>query len=201
MSRPRLERICVFAASGDGRRSEYREAASDLGRELAEGGIGLVYGGSGRGLMGATADAALAAGGEVHGVIPEALLALEEVHRDLTELHVVGSMHERKAKMAELSDAFAALPGGMGTLEELLEIATWSKLGIHAKPCGVINVCGFYDQLAAMLDKAVDEGFLSSEHRRIILVDPSPERLLKQLEEWTPPFKRLLGAPASRRTC
>lgn len=190
MVHPQLERICVFAGSGDGRRPEYREAASAFGRELAERGIGLVYGGSGVGLMGAAADAALAEGGEVFGVIPESLLVLEEVHQDLTELRVVGSMHERKAMMGELSNAFAALPGGMGTLEELLEVATWSKLGIHAKPCGVINVCGYYDRLAAMLDKAVDEGFMSSEHRRILLVDASPERLLRQLQDWTPPAPR-----------
>ena len=134
--------------------------------------------------MGAAADAALAAGGEAIGVIPEPLLALEQVHGDLTELHVVDSMHERKALMADLSDAFAALPGGIGTLEELLEIATWSKLGIHAKPVGVINVGGFYDPLAAMLDHTVEEGFMSAEDRRILLVDASPERLLSRLQEW-----------------
>ena len=154
---------------------------------MAERGVGLVYGGSGVGLMGATADAALAAGGEAIGVIPESLLSLEQVHSDLTELHVVGSMHERKALMAELSDAFAALPGGIGTLEELLEIATWSKLGIHAKPVGVLNVGGFYDPLAAMLDHTVEEGFMSAEHRRILLVDASSERLLGRLQEWKPP--------------
>ena len=185
MAANQLQRLCVFAGSGDGRRPEYRQAARALGRERAERGIGLVYGGSGLGLMGATADAALAAGGEAIGVIPESLLALEEVHRDLTELHVVGSMHERKALMGDLSDAFAALPGGIGTLEELLEVATWSKLGIHAKPCGVINVSGFYDPLAAMLDHTVAEGFMRSEHRRILLVDASPERLLDRLREWS----------------
>jgi hypothetical protein len=182
-----LQRLCVFAGSGDGRRPEYREAASAFGRELAGRGIGLVYGGSGVGLMGATADAALAAGGEAIGVIPESLLALEQVHRDLTELHVVASMHERKALMGDLSDAFAALPGGMGTLEELLEIATWSKLGIHAKPVGVINVGGFYDPLAALLDHTVAEGFMSAEQRRILLVDADPRRLLGRLQEWAPP--------------
>ena|ERR1700742_2758110 len=187
MAGQQLQRLCVFAGSGDGRRPEYRQAASSLGRELAERGVGLVYGGSGVGLMGATADAALAAGGEAIGVIPESLLSLEQVHSDLTELHVVGSMHERKALMAELSDAFAALPGGIGTLEELLEIATWSKLGIHAKPVGVLNVGGFYDPLAAMLDHTVEEGFMSAEHRRILLVDASSERLLGRLQEWKPP--------------
>ena len=140
--------------------------------------------------MGAAADGALADSRGSAGVLPESLLALEQVHQGLTELHVVGSMHERKALMGELSNAFVALPGGMGTLEELLEVATWSKLGIHAKPCGVINVCGYYDRLAAMLDKAVEEDFLSTEDRRILLVDDSPERLLRQLQDWTPPRSR-----------
>lgn len=178
-SRP--ERVCVFAGSGDGRRPEYREAAGDLGRELAERGIGLVYGGSGRGLMGAAADAALAAGGEVIGVIPEALLGLEQFHRGLTELHVVGSMHERKAKMGELADAFVALPGDIGTLEELLETATWSKLGIHAKPCGAVNTWGYYDALGAMLDAAVSEGFMAPEYRHTVVFDADPARLLDRL--------------------
>jgi uncharacterized protein (TIGR00730 family) len=175
------QRVCVFAASSDGRRPEYREAASALGRELAERGIGLVYGGSARGLMGAAADAALAAGGEAIGVIPEALLGLEQYHRDLTELHVVGSMHERKAKMAELADAFVALPGGIGTLEELLEITTWSKLGIHAKPCGVVNTGGYFDALAAMLDATVSEGFMAAEYREILVFDPTPAGVLDRL--------------------
>ena len=175
------QRICVFAASSDGRRPEYREAASALGRELAERGIGLVYGGSGRGLMGAAADAALAAGGEAIGVIPEGLLELETQHRNLTELHIVGSMHERKAKMADLADAFVALPGGIGTLEELLEVTTWTKLGIHAKHLGVVNTCGYFDALAAMLDATVDEGFMAAEYREILIFDPTPAGLLDRL--------------------
>jgi uncharacterized protein (TIGR00730 family) len=177
----RSQRVCVFAGSGDGRRPEYREAASALGRELAERGIGLVYGGSGRGLMGAAADAALAAGGEAIGVIPEDLLGLEQFHRGLTELHVVGSMHERKAKMGELADAFVALPGGIGTLEELLEVATWSKLGIHSKPCGAVNVCGYYDGLGTMLDVAVAEGFMAADYRDTIVFDAGPAALLDRL--------------------
>jgi hypothetical protein len=181
MSPTSTERICVFAGSSDGNRPEYREAASALGRELAERGVGLVYGGSARGLMGAAADAALAAGGEAIGVIPEALLGLETYHRDLTELHIVGSMHERKAKMAELADAFIALPGGIGTLEELLEVTTWSKLGIHAKPCGVLNVRGYFDPLGAMLDATVSEGFMAAEYREILIFDPSPTALLDRL--------------------
>jgi uncharacterized protein (TIGR00730 family) len=185
MAARQLQRICVFAGSGVGRRPEYWEAASNLGRELAERGIGLVYGASGAGLMGATADAALAAGGEAVGVIPESLLALEQVHRGLTELHVVGSMHERKAKMAELADAFIALPGGIGTLEELLEVTTWTKLGIHAKPCGVLDVAGYYEPLAAMLDDAVAEEFMSARDRGILNFEAGPERLLGRLEAWT----------------
>src|SRR6201996_3705564 len=175
------QRICVVAASSDGSFSEPREAASALGRELAERGIGLVYGGSGRGLMGAAADAALAAGGEAIGVIPEALLGLETYHRDLDELHIVGSMHERKAKMADLSRAFIALPGGIGTLEELLEVTTWSKLGIHAKPCGVLNVSGYFDPLGAMLDATVSAGFMAAEYRELLIFDPSPSSLLDRL--------------------
>ncbi len=131
--------------------------------------------------MGAAADATLAAGGEAIGVIPEGLLGLEQFHRDLTALHVVGSMHERKAKMGELADAFVALPGGIGTLEELLEVATWSKLGIHAKPCGVVNTRGYYDALGAMLDATVAEGFMAPEFRDTIVFDADPARLLDRL--------------------
>lgn len=181
-----LNNICVFAGSGVGRSPRYRDAAESLGVELAERGIGLVYGASGIGLMGATADAALAAGGKVVGVIPEALLALEQVHTGLSELHVVDSMHARKAKMASLADAFAALPGGMGTLEELLEIATWSKLGIHAKPCGVVNVGGYYDGLDAMLEHAVAEKFMRPEDRSLIVFEPDPKLLMHRLNEWIP---------------
>jgi uncharacterized protein (TIGR00730 family) len=181
-----LKRVCVFAGSGVGRRGEYREAAEALGTELAERGIGLVYGGSSAGLMGATADAALAAGGEVIGVIPEALLALEKFHRGLTELHVVASMHERKAMMAELADALLALPGGIGTLEELLEAATWTKLGLHSKPCGVLNVAGYYDPLAAMLDAAVAEDFMGVGDREIVIFAAAPATLLDRLSSRGP---------------
>lgn len=188
-----LANICVFAGSGVGRGPRYREAAESLGVELAERGIGLVYGASGIGLMGATADAALAAGGKVVGVIPEVLLALEQVHTGLSELHVVDSMHARKAKMASLADAFVALPGGMGTLEELLEIATWSKLGIHAKPCGVANVGGYYDRLDAMLEHAVAEKFMRPEDRSLIVFEPDPKRLLRRLDGWIPPRSPTTG--------
>lgn len=188
-----LTHVCVFAGSGAGRLPAYREAAEELGRELAGRGIGVVYGASGIGLMGAMADAALAAGGEVVGVIPEALLALEQVHKGLSELHVVESMHARKAKMASLVDAFVALPGGIGTLEELLEVATWSKLGIHAKPCGVLNVGGYYDPLAAMLDRAVAERFMTPEDRAILAFDADTQRLIDRLREWTPPAQPTTG--------
>lgn len=188
-----LNNICVFAGSGVGRSPRYREAAESLGVELAERGIGLVYGASGIGLMGATADAALAAGGKVVGVIPEALLALEQVHTGLSELHVVDSMHARKAKMASLVDAFVALPGGMGTLEELLEIATWSKLGIHAKPCGVVNVGGYYEGLDAMLEHAVAEKFMRPEDRSLIVFEPDPKLLMRRLDEWIPPRSPTTG--------
>jgi uncharacterized protein (TIGR00730 family) len=188
-----LTNICVFAGSGVGRSPRYREAAESLGAELAERGIGLVYGASGIGLMGATADAALTAGGKVVGVIPEALLALEQVHTGLSELHVVDSMHARKAKMASLVDAFVALPGGMGTLEELLEIATWSKLGIHAKPCGVVNVDGYYDPLDSMLGHAVAENFIRPEDRDLVLFHTDPKLLLDRLDEWISPRNPTTG--------
>lgn len=188
-----LTRVCVFAGSGAGRLPGYRDAAEELGRELAERGIGVVYGASGIGLMGAMADAALAVGGEVVGVIPEALLALEQVHKGLTELHVVESMHARKAKMASLVDAFVALPGGIGTLEELLEVATWTKLGIHAKPCGVLDVGGYYEPLASMLDRAVAERFMTLEDRAILAFDADPRRLIDRLRGWIPPAQPTTG--------
>ena len=161
-----LMRICVYAGSNPGANPAYGEAAADLARLLASRGIGVVYGGGKVGLMGILADTALAAGGEVIGVIPQDLMDREIGHAGLTELHVVGSMHERKALMAELSDGFVALPGGAGTLEELIEVYTWSQLGLHAKPMGVLNVAGYYDGLAALLDHAVQEGFLRARAPR-----------------------------------
>src|SRR5512146_1988331 len=148
-----MRRVCVFCGSSPGSNPIYLEAARAMGRTLAGRGLGLVYGGGSVGLMGALADAALAAGGEVVGVIPRALQLRELAHGRLTTLHVVGSMHERKARMAELSDAFAALPGGMGTLEELAEILTWAQLGLHARPCGVVDVAGYFAPLLAFLDR------------------------------------------------
>jgi hypothetical protein len=162
---------------------EYRHAAENVGRALAERRIELVYGGGHVGLMGAMADACLAAGGRVIGVIPQALADKEVAHRGLTELHVVGSMHERKAMMAALSDAFLALPGGFGTWDELFEALTWSQLGIHGKVCGVLNVGGYYDALLSMADRAVADGFIREMHRTWLLADTDEARLLARLGE------------------
>jgi uncharacterized protein (TIGR00730 family) len=179
-----MKRICVFCGSSPGARPEYGEQARQLGIAIARRGLGLVYGGGSVGLMGVVADAALAAGGEVDGVIPDRLKERELDHRSLTRLHVVRSMHERKALMAELADAFVALPGGTGTLEELTEILTWSQLGLHEKPVGLLDVAGYYEHLAAFFDHAVRERFLRAEHRRILLCDREPDALLDRLSEW-----------------
>jgi hypothetical protein len=181
-----MKRICVFCGSSPGARPEYAEQARLLGQVIARRGLGLVYGGGSVGLMGIVADAALAAGAEVDGVIPERLKEREVDHRTLTRMHVVRSMHERKALMAELSDAFVALPGGMGTLEELSEILTWSQLGLHQKPVGLLDVAGYYDHLAAFFDHAVRERFLRQEHRDILLCDAQPDVLVARLADWRP---------------
>ncbi|GBQ33274.1 lysine decarboxylase [Acetobacter fabarum DSM 19596] len=154
---------------------------------MARRGIGLVYGGASVGLMGAVANAVLAGGGQVTGVIPQALVAREVAHNGLEDLRIVGSMHERKALMADMSDAFIALPGGIGTLEELFEVWTWTQLGNHAKPCGVLNVNGFYSTLGTFLDHVVAEGFLKPAHRAILQVGQTPEDLLDRLAQWHPP--------------
>jgi uncharacterized protein (TIGR00730 family) len=182
-----MRRVCVYAGSNHGSDPAYAESARALGTELAARGIGLVYGGGKVGLMGAIADAALAAGGEAIGVMPQALIDREIGHTGLTELKVVDSMHERKALMAELSDAFVALPGGIGTLEELIEIYTWSQLGIHDKACGVLNVRGYYDGLATFLDHAVSEGFLRAQHRAVLSIAEDPADLLDALAAFEPP--------------
>ncbi len=174
-------RICVYAGSHQGRRPAYAASASSLGRLLAREGIELIYGGGGLGLMGVLADAALAAGGRVVGVIPGHLAEREAAHRSVTELRIVSSMHERKLTMFELAEAFIALPGGTGTLDELIEMLTWAQLGLHAKPCGLINVEGYYDSLLAFLDHAVDEGLLEARDRAWLSVAPAPEPLLAQL--------------------
>jgi uncharacterized protein (TIGR00730 family) len=182
-----FRRLCVFAGSSAGARPEYADAARTLAAELARRGVGLVYGGGGIGLMGVLADAMLAAQGEVIGVIPRPLAARELAHRGLTELLVVESMHERKAAMAELSDGFIALPGGLGTFEETLEILTWSQLGIHRKPVGVLNVCGYYDGLLKLLASAVREGFVKREYVGLLLFADTPADLLDLFSGWTPP--------------
>jgi uncharacterized protein (TIGR00730 family) len=178
-----LRRICVFCGSSDGANPEYLQQAVNLGRAIAANGMGLVYGGASIGLMGALADAALAGGGEVIGVIPEALAAHEIAHNSLSELHIVGSMHERKARMASLADAFIALPGGYGTLDEFLEILTWAQLGIHSKPCVMVNTAGYYDGLLRFLDHAVSEDFLRSHNRELILLAEDATHALKLIRE------------------
>lgn len=182
-----MKRICVFAGSRSGARAEYVAAARELGRVLAQRQLGLVYGGARVGLMGALANAALSGGGQVIGVMPEALVAKEVAHRDLTELKVVKSMHERKAMMSDLSDGFVALPGGLGTLEEFFEVLTWGQLGLHRKPCGLLDIDGYYDRLLAFVDHCVDEGFVQREHRAMISVAGSAGDLLDTMAAYSPP--------------
>ena len=182
-----MKRICVFCGSSAGTNPLYAEAARRMGRALARRGFGVVYGGGGVGLMAAVADAALEAGGEVVGVIPRALQLRELAHSGLTALHVVGSMHERKAKMAELAHGFVALPGGMGTLEELSEVLTWAQLGLHRKPCALLDVDGYFAPLLTFLDRAVAERFIAPAHRAMILVDRDPKQLLDALAAWRAP--------------
>jgi len=183
-----VRRICVFCGSSFGSRPEYRQAAAQVGALVAGKGLGLVYGGSNVGLMNVLAEAALAAGGEVIGVIPEAVAAKQVAHRGLADLRVVGSMHERKALMAELSSAFLALPGGFGTLEEFIEAVTWSQLGLHRKPCGLLNVCGYYDSLLAMLDHAVEERLLRPENRALVLAESDARVLIDELLSGEVPY-------------
>jgi uncharacterized protein (TIGR00730 family) len=182
-----MRRVCVFTGSNRGVRPEYGEAAGELGRLLAGRGIGVVYGGARVGLMGTLADAALAAGGEVVGVIPAALVAKEVAHAGLTDLRVVDSMHQRKALMSDLADAFIALPGGWGTLEEFFEVLTWAQLGLHRKPCGLLNVHGYFDGLLAFLSHTIDEGFVRPEYAAMIAVATTPEALLDRLASAAPP--------------
>ena len=179
-----LKRICIFCGSSSGSRPVFTAAAYELGRTLAKRGVGIVFGGGKVGLMGVLADGALAAGGEVIGVIPQALVAREVAHSGLTKLHVVGSMHERKTLMADLADAFVALPGGYGTLEEFFEAVTWTQLGIHKKPCCLLNVNGYYDPLLSLLQGAVAEGFLREPNRSLVLDAENVSALLEKLEDW-----------------
>lgn len=182
-----IRRVCVYCGSSPGAQPAYAEAARALGTLLAVEGIGLVTGGGRVGLMGAVADAVLAAGGEAVGVIPQALVDREVAHEGLTRLHVVQTMHERKALMADLSDAFVALPGGLGTLEEISEMLTWAQLGIHHKPCGLLNVAGYYAPLVQFLDHAVEERFVRRAHREMITTATDAQALLDGLRAHAPP--------------
>jgi hypothetical protein len=176
-----MQRICVFCGSSPGRNPVYADAARSLAEVLVRRGIGLVYGAASVGVMGTLADAVLERGGEVAGVIPERLMTRERSHKSLTELHVVGGMHERKALMGGLSDGFIALPGGLGTLEEFFEVLTWNQLGIHSKPCGLLNAGGFYDALTDFLDHTVAEEFVSNAHRSFLMIDTDPDSLLDKM--------------------
>ncbi len=182
-----MKRVCVFAGSSAGTRPEYAAAARALAGECARRGLGVVYGGGSVGLMGVLADAALAAGVEVVGVIPRPLATKELAHAGLTEMRVVASMHERKATMNALADGFVALPGGLGTFEETLEVLTWAQLGIHAKPVGVLNVEGYYDGLLRWLSHAVADGFVRREHLALLLFADTPGELLDRVAAWRPP--------------
>ncbi|HCE38481.1 LOG family protein [Alloalcanivorax profundimaris] len=182
-----MRSVCVYCGSSPGRRGVYAEAARGLARELVKRDLGLVYGGASVGIMGVVADAVLDAGGRVTGVIPEALQEKELAHPGLTELHVTPSMHERKTRMAALSDGFIAMPGGVGTLEELFEIWTWGQLGWHDNPCALLNVDGFYDGLTHFLDHATGEAFLRPAHREMLIVESDPARLLDRMAEYQKP--------------
>jgi uncharacterized protein (TIGR00730 family) len=183
-----MKRVCVFAGSSSGRNPLYAKAAQELGAVLASRHIGLVYGGARVGLMGAMADAVLAGGGEVVGVIPSSLVEKEVAHTGLTDLRVVRSMHERKALMAEMADAFVALPGGWGTLDEMFEILTWAQLRLHNKPCGLLNVQGYFDRLLSFLDHTMEQGFVRREYRALLPVADSPTALLDALVVQTSPM-------------
>jgi len=184
MSERAISRVCVFCGSNSGARPAYADAAKELATVLAKRGIAIVYGGGNVGLMGIIADTALAEGGEVIGVIPKGLAVREVAHDALTELHVVDSMHERKALMASLADAFIALPGGFGTLEEFHEVVTWAQLGIHSKPCGLLNIAGYFDPLVALFERGVEERFIRAEHRALVIDENDLDQLLKRLESY-----------------
>jgi uncharacterized protein (TIGR00730 family) len=190
----RMNRICVFCGTNPGSRPEYGKAARELGRVLADQGIELVYGGASVGIMGELADSVQEHGGHVTGIIPQQLMEKEAAHTGIRNLIVVASMHQRKSQMADMSDGFIALPGGIGTLEGFFEILTWAQLGIHAKPSGILNIEGYFDGLTGFLDHAVREGFLTQAHRNAIIVERDPERLLERLRAYTAPEgEKLMG--------
>ncbi|KAB0670456.1 TIGR00730 family Rossman fold protein [Oryzomonas sagensis] len=182
-----MKSICVYCGSNPGRQEDYAGAARDLAKSLVDRNLRLVYGGASVGIMGMVADTVLELGGKAVGVIPDALMRKEIAHPNLTELHVTRSMHERKTMMAELSDGFIALPGGIGTLEEIFEIWTWAQLGFHSKPCGLLNIAGYYDALIAFLDHTVAEQFVRAPHRSMLLVEQSPNALLDRFAGYAPP--------------
>jgi uncharacterized protein (TIGR00730 family) len=189
-----MNRVCVFCGTNTGARPEYGAAARELGQILAEQGVELVYGGASVGIMGELADSVHEHGGHVTGIIPQQLMEKEAAHTGIANLIVVASMHQRKSQMADMSDGFIALPGGIGTLEGFFEILTWSQLGIHAKPSGILNVSGYFDGLTRFLDHAVKEGFLTSEHRGAIIMETDPRRLLERMQAYTPPEgEKLMG--------
>ena len=182
-----MKRIAVYCGSSPGKNPAYMEAAISLGRVLADRNITLVYGGGSVGLMGILARAVLEKGGNVIGVIPKAIAEMEVAFTDLQDLRIVDDMHSRKALMADLADAFIALPGGLGTVEELMEILTWSQLGFHQKPAGILNIAGFFDPMLAFLERLSEEEFIAQEHKSMLMVDNSPEGLLQRFGEYTPP--------------
>ena len=182
-----MKRLCVYCGSSSGGKSDYAQVARQLAHAMVSRNIGLVYGGASVGIMGEIANAVLEEGGNVIGVIPKRLFAKEVAHTGITELREVSSMHERKSLMADLSDGFIALPGGFGTIEEILEIITWSQLGMHWKPCGLLNVCRYYDKLIEFLDHAVSEQFIKTSHRSTILIDESPDALLEKFKAYKAP--------------
>jgi uncharacterized protein (TIGR00730 family) len=192
---PSFNRICVFCGTNAGERPEYGAAARELGKLLADEGIELVYGGASVGIMGELADAVHEHGGHVTGIIPQQLMKKEAAHTGIPDLIVVASMHQRKSQMADLSDGFIALPGGIGTLEGYFEILTWGQLGIHRKPSGILNVAGYFDRLIDFLDHAVQDGFLEQEHREMIVVEPDARKLLERLRQYAPAEggERLMG--------
>ena len=181
-----MKRICVYCGSSSGSRSEYLETATCLGQCLADRGIGIVYGGAEVGLMGAVASSAIERGGEVIGVIPE-LFAEKVKHNKLSQLHIVPTMHDRKKKMFDLSDGFIALPGGIGTIEEVFEILAWAQLGYHEKPCGILNVCGYFDSIIEFLEHSVNQHFLKQAHREMIMFDENANSMLEQFESYKAP--------------